>query len=91
MNNKEDVTTLATSNKTATITWNLEDNWMEVDFKRSLKADDLCGAIFDFQNYLRELQKYDSKPEDSPLIDTIRDKFYSILEEHDINIDEIYQ
>lgn len=71
--------------KMAKIEWDMSDPDMAEDFRRCMKATDLCGAIFEFQQYLRF-----KHIEKEPTPDEIRDKFYEILDDHAINIDSIY-
>ena len=57
------------------------------DYKRAAKADDLCSFIWDYQQYLRGQWKYAEKPDD---IDKIYDKWFEMLNENNINMDELY-
>jgi hypothetical protein len=56
------------------------------EYKRSAQADNLCSFIWDYQQYLRGLNKY-GPPTD---IDEIYQKWFDMLDENGINLDEIY-
>jgi len=71
----------------------------EEDIKRALKSGDLCSVIWNFQQYLRSILKY--SPEDPKhkdyisdeqykMVERINDKFYDILSDSDVNLDEIW-
>jgi hypothetical protein len=62
------------------------------DYKRANKALDMAIALWDIDQYLRAQTKYapDSMPEEAyNALDAAREKFYQILNERDINMDEI--
>lgn len=59
----------------------------DMEFNRCSKALDLALAIWDIDQYLRDLDKYDKEY----TITGIRDKFVSILNEHDINLDTLIE
>lgn len=55
------------------------------EFRRASKATDLCGAIFEMQEYLmfRHVEVL-------PDAEEIRKRFCEILDEHNIKLDELY-
>ena len=69
----------------ARITYNLpEDN---LAYDRSYKASHMASALWDISQYLRTVDKYES----GHTIEQIREKFYSILSDYDINIDNLIE
>ena len=62
------------------------------DYKRANKALSMAIALWDIDQYLRAQTKYapDSMSEETyNALSEAREKFYQILNERDINIDEI--
>ena len=62
------------------------------DYKRVNKALDMAIALWDIEQYLRAETKYapDSMPQEVyDALDKVRDKYYEIINEHNISIDEI--
>lgn len=60
--------------------------------KRAVKALDMAIALYDIEQYLRTQTKYapDSMPKEVyNALDEVRDKFYEILNDRNIDIDEI--
>lgn len=57
------------------------------EYKRSAKADDLCSFIWEFQQYLREQVRYAETPDD---IDTIYARWFEELNDHNIDLEDIY-
>jgi hypothetical protein len=72
--------------QTATITFDLTDPDAKVQFYLAANAASMYSVLWDFEQYLREQVKYH---DDGTRDDTyaIRDKFYSIMSEHGINLD----
>ena len=70
----------------ATLTYNL-DNPDDVEaFQVAVKAKDLWLALFDVSEMLRTIEKYEDK---DPPIDEIRRRFYAVLEEYGITLEEL--
>ena len=61
------------------------------DYKRANKALDMAIALWDIDQYLRAQTKYNEElTQDAyDALATARDKFYEILNERNINMDEI--
>jgi len=60
--------------------------------KRAVKALDLCIVLWDIDQYLRSQTKY--APDDMPeevynALDKAREKFYEIMNEHNVSLDEL--
>ena len=72
----------------ATLEYNLPEDKHEWD--NAVKADAMYAALWDFSQELRTMWKYQEyQTEDEyALVDSIRDKFYEILNEHNINLDK---
>jgi len=68
-----------------TVYWKFDSYEDREEIARMNKALDMCGAIFEFQEYLR----FKHLPKD-PKADEIRTKFYELLNEKGIVIDELY-
>ena len=69
----------------AKITYNLPED--AGAYKIACKADDVASALFDISNYLRGVDKYDTGDD----IEKIRGKFYEILSDYDINLDNLIE
>lgn len=69
----------------ATLRYNLPEE--EKDFLRAAKALDLALTLWDIQQYLRGVDKWNTGDD----IEKIREKFYDILNEHDINLDKLIE
>jgi hypothetical protein len=61
------------------------------DYKRTNQALDMALALWDIDQYLRAETKYNEElTQDAyDALATAREKFYQILNEHNINMDEI--
>lgn len=55
--------------------------------RRLAKAFDLCRALWEFQNYLRDWGKYEGGKRTA---DEVSDKFYEILNSNSIDLEDIY-
>ena len=69
---------------------NQEDD--DVAHKRAVKALDLCIVLWDIDQYLRSQTKY--APDDMPeevynALDKAREKFYEIMNERNVSLDEL--
>lgn len=54
---------------------------------RAVKALDMAGCLWDIDQYLRTVYRYQETPDD---IEKIREKFYEIMLEHGVNLEELY-
>ena len=59
----------------------------EEEAKRALKSTDLCDFISTYQHYLRSQHKYADPPDD---IEKIYEKWFEILSDCSIDLDDIY-
>ena len=67
------------------ITYNLpEDNSA---YHQANKSEDMASALWDISQYLRKVDRYDL-PDD---IEKIRETFYDILTQYDINLDNLIE
>jgi len=60
--------------------------------KRAVKSLDMAIALWDIEQYLRSHTKYapDSMPQEAyDALEKAREKFYEILNDHNIGMDEI--
>jgi hypothetical protein len=72
----------------ATIEFNLPDDQHEWD--NAVNANAMYLALWDISQELRSMWKYQAynTEEEYAIVETIRDKFYEILQEHNINLDK---
>jgi hypothetical protein len=72
----------------ATLKFNLPEDKHEWD--NAVKADDMYAALWDLSQELRTMWKYQEykTEEEYAIVDSIRDKFYEILNEHSINLNK---
>lgn len=71
----------------AKLTFNLPEEQHE--FYCATKGQDMISVLWEVQKELRTLWKYEELNADEQLIvERIREKFYSILEEHEINLNK---
>lgn len=63
----------------------------ELEIKRAMKATDCLSVLWDMDQHLRELVKYNENAKLSDAADKIRDKFWELMNEHGISFDELYQ
>ena len=76
--------------KSATLSFDLTSEDGRVSHLRAIKADNLCDAIWDFQNLMREEYKYiEQTAEQMKAVERIRQKFFDVLSEHDVDIDKL--
>lgn len=59
----------------------------EKEFNRASKATDLVRALNVIDGYLRGVDKYETGDD----IEKIRSKFFSILSDYDINLDNLIE
>jgi len=72
----------------ATIEFNLPDDQHE--WYNAVNANAMYLALWDLSQELRSMWKYQSyqTEEEYAIVETIRDKFYEILQEHNITLDK---
>ena len=71
----------------AKLTFNLPDEQHE--FYCATKGQDMISVLWEVQKELRTLWKYEELNADElEIVERIREKFYSILEEHEINLNK---
>lgn len=72
----------------AKLTFNLPDDQHE--WHNAVNANSMYLALWDISQELRSMWKYQSyqTEEEYAIVETIRDKFYEILQEHNINLDK---
>jgi len=71
----------------AKITFNLPEDKHE--WENAMRADAMFCALWDVSQELRTLWKYEELSDDEwKMVERIRDKFYEILSEHNINLDK---
>lgn len=78
----------------AHLTFDLDDNYDKIEHLRCIQASDLCNVIHEFiyntkkglksEAELKELDAYDA-------INSVYEKFWDILKEHNIDIDKLVQ
>ena len=66
----------------------------KVEHERCLKAKDLCNVIWEFTNISRKELEYkvdnSNKLDNNEVLELVFSKFYDLLEENDININNLY-
>jgi hypothetical protein len=71
----------------AKLTFNLPEDKHE--WENAMRADAMFCALWDVSQELRTLWKYEELSDDEwKMVERIRDKFYEILSEHNINLDK---
>jgi hypothetical protein len=72
----------------AKLTFNLPDDQHEFDI--AIQGSKMYLALWDLSQELRSMWKYQAynTEEEYAIVETIRDKFYEILQEHNINLDK---
>ena len=71
----------------ATLEFNLPDDQHEFDL--AVQGGKMYSALWDISQDLRKLWKYEELSEEEwNMVERIRDKFYEILNEHQINLDK---
>ena len=79
----------------AILEYNLTDSDDKIEFERATKSLDMALALWEFgyntkKNLERELDADDdSKQKEYDLLDKVYEKFWEILNEHNINIDNL--
>lgn len=77
----------------ATLEFDLNEQEDIAAHKRAVKALDMAVALWDIDQYLRTQVKYNEalSQEAHDAFESAREKFYEILNERNINIDDILQ
>lgn len=77
----------------ATLTFNLDDFDERREHMIALKGRDMLGVLYELSDHLRyEIRKNDSNSdEDIAVYEKIQNKFYELLLEENISIDQLYQ
>jgi hypothetical protein len=77
----------------ATLEFDLNEQEDVTAHKRAVKALDMAVALWDIDQYLRTQVKYNEalSQEAHDAFESAREKFYEILNERNINIDDILQ
>jgi hypothetical protein len=71
----------------AKLTFDLPED--KYEWENAIRADAMFCALWDLSQELRTLWKYEELSEDEwNMVERIRDKFYEILQEHNINLDK---
>ena len=59
------------------------------EWENAIRADAMYSVLWDVSQELRTLWKYEELSEEEwNMVERIRDKFYEILSEHNINLDK---
>mgnify|MGYP007038824270 FL=1 len=71
----------------AKLTFDLPED--KYEWENAMRADAMFCALWDLSQELRTLWKYEELSEEEwNMVERIRDKFYDILSEHNINLDK---
>lgn len=71
----------------AKLTFDLPED--KYEWENAMRADAMFCALWDLSQELRTLWKYEELSEEEwNMVERIRDKFYEILSEHNINLDK---
>jgi len=71
----------------ARLTFNLPDDQNEFDL--AVQSGNMYSALWDISQDLRTLWKYEELSEEEwKMVERIRDKFYEILSDHQINLNK---
>lgn len=79
---------ITTKHMKAKLTFNLPEDQHEWD--NAVNSNAMYLALWDLSQELRSMWKYQQykTEEEYAIVDTIRDKFHEILQEHNINLDK---
>ena len=69
----------------AKLTYNLPEE--EKDFNMVCKAGDMASSLWAIEQYLRYVDRHETGDD----IEKIREEFYEILTQHDINLDNLIE
>ena len=67
------------------LTYNLPDD--DTAYYQAVRAAYLASALWDISQYLRKVDRYETGDD----IDKIRETFYDILTQYDINLDSLIE
>jgi hypothetical protein len=71
----------------AKLTFNLPEDQAEFDF--AVQGSNMYSALWDISQELRTLWKYEElSDQEWKMVERIRDKFYEILDDHQIKLDK---
>lgn len=71
----------------AKLTFDLPED--KYEWENAMRADAMFCALWDLSQELRTLWKYEELSEEEwNMVERIRDKFYEILSDHNINLDK---
>ncbi len=72
----------------ATLEFNLPED--KYEWENAIQADAMFCALWDLSQELRTMWKYQQyqREEEYAIVESIRDKFYIILQEHNVNLDK---
>jgi hypothetical protein len=71
----------------ATLEFNLPEDQIEFDF--ATQGSNMYSALWDISQELRKLSKYEElSDQEWKMVERIRDKFYEILDDHQIKLDK---
>lgn len=73
----------------ATLHFDLEDSEDRKANERCIKALELCRVIYDFGEELRKIRKYDHEGYDQPTVEKFADKFYEMLNERGLSLEDL--
>lgn len=78
----------------AKLEFDLDDLSDRKAHKRCVSATEAYLCLYDINNRLRQIVKYELQTEEAPnivlsTVESIREQFYSILESHGINLDDL--
>ena len=78
----------------AQLTFNLDDYDDKIEHLRCIQASELCGAIHEFIYNTKKGLKYEAEEKELDAYDAINsvyEKFWDILKEHNLDIDKLIQ
>ena len=61
-----------------------------LEIKQAMKASDMLSVLWDLDEHLRSLIKYSEDGKLSEAAEKIKDKFWELMNEHGISLDELY-
>jgi hypothetical protein len=60
------------------------------ELDRALKSLALCSILWDFEQYLRDIDKGHVMLQPDEMFDKIRERYFEIKDDHGIRLDELY-
>ena len=73
----------------AKLTFNLEDEDDSLAFSRCAKSLEMALALWEMSNHLRSVTKYSEDEKEVEAYEKVSERFYEILAEQGINIDNL--